>query len=208
MSATALDTTRVAPSARNVICVDFDLTLVEWSSLDAIPKPLPGAVEAVRELERRGYEVVVFTSRLSPTWWDAHTGGDAIDAEAFGWGQESVVRRALADMGLGHLRVTGEKVPALAYIDDRAVHFAGDWAATLRAIPGDGIVDQPEPVPNERRPVWELVIEDMAERDRVGRERYGTPLQPHNGRDALVDAYQEALDLVVYLRQAIEERIR
>jgi len=54
--------------------------------------------------------------------------------------------------------------------------------------------------------VWALVIADMAERRRVGIERYGTPLQPHNGRDALVDAYQEALDLAVYLRQAIEER--
>ena len=35
---------------------------------------------------------------------------------------------------------------------------------------------------------------------------HGTPLQAHNGRDPLVDAYQEALDLAVYLRQAIEER--
>ena len=47
---------------------------------------------------------------------------------------------------------------------------------------------------------------DMLDRDTVGRKRYGTRLQPHNGRDALVDAYQEALDLVVYLRQAIYER--
>lgn len=54
--------------------------------------------------------------------------------------------------------------------------------------------------------MWELVIEDMRERDQVGRRRYGTPLQAHNGRRALVDAYQEALDLVVYLRQEIEER--
>jgi hypothetical protein len=46
----------------------------------------------------------------------------------------------------------------------------------------------------------------MYERDKIGRERYSTPLQAHNGRDALVDAYQEALDLVVYLRQVIEER--
>lgn len=68
------------------------------------------------------------------------------------------------------------------------------------------IVDQPPPVPSDRPAVWDLVIEDMRARDRVGRERYGTPLQPHNGRDALVDAYQEALDLVVYLRQAIAER--
>ena len=46
----------------------------------------------------------------------------------------------------------------------------------------------------------------MEERRQVGIERYGTPLQPNNGRDALVDAYQEALDLACYLRQSIAER--
>lgn len=65
---------------------------------------------------------------------------------------------------------------------------------------------EPKPVPNERPAVWALVIADMADRDMTGRQRYGTPLQPHNGRDALIDAYQEALDLSVYLRQAIFER--
>ncbi len=30
-------------------------------------------------------------------------------------------------------------------------------------------------------------------------------MQAGNGRDALVDAFQEALDLVVYLRQALAE---
>lgn len=68
------------------------------------------------------------------------------------------------------------------------------------------ITDQPPPSPNDRPAVWGLVIDDMRRRDQVGRERYGTPLQPHNGRDALVDAYQEALDLAVYLRQEIAER--
>jgi len=46
----------------------------------------------------------------------------------------------------------------------------------------------------------------MAERNALGTEKYGCPLQAHNGRAALVDAYQEALDLCVYLRQAIEEQ--
>ena len=54
--------------------------------------------------------------------------------------------------------------------------------------------------------VWDAVIEDMKARDRLGRERYGRPLTPHNGRDALQDAYEEALDLAVYLKQAIMER--
>ena len=67
-------------------------------------------------------------------------------------------------------------------------------------------VEQPAPVPNDLPPVWELVISDMQQRDHVGRERYGTPLQAFNGRDALRDAYEEALDLVVYLHQAMLER--
>ena len=67
-------------------------------------------------------------------------------------------------------------------------------------------IEQPEPVPNDRPAVWPLVIMDMANRDQVGRARYGVPLQPHNGRDALRDAYEEALDLCAYLRQAIMER--
>lgn len=64
---------------------------------------------------------------------------------------------------------------------------------------------EPPPVPNEKVAVWDLVIADMKERDNTGAAKYGTRLQPHNGRNALVDAYQEALDLVVYLRQRIEE---
>lgn len=58
----------------------------------------------------------------------------------------------------------------------------------------------------DRPAVWDLVIEDMRARDYVGRARYGTALRPHNGRDALWDAYEEALDLCAYLRQAIAER--
>lgn len=50
------------------------------------------------------------------------------------------------------------------------------------------------------------LLADMRERDAAGRQRYGTPLQPHNGRRALVDAYQELLDAAVYLRQHLYER--
>jgi hypothetical protein len=46
----------------------------------------------------------------------------------------------------------------------------------------------------------------MRERDNQGYLKYGTRLKTFNGRDPLIDAYQEALDLAVYLRQAIQER--
>ena len=68
------------------------------------------------------------------------------------------------------------------------------------------IQDQPPPRANSGAAIWDLVIADMKERDHVGRQRYGTPLQAFNGREPLVDAYQEILDLAVYVRQEIEER--
>jgi len=65
------------------------------------------------------------------------------------------------------------------------------------------MTDQQDPVHNNSPAVWDLVIEDMKERNQAGLEKYGTMLQPFNGRDALIDAYQEVLDLCVYLRQLI-----
>lgn len=50
-----------------------------------------------------------------------------------------------------------------------------------------------------------LVREDLLTREELGRQRYGTSLFPFNGRNALVDAYQEALDLACYLRQRLAE---
>jgi len=58
----------------------------------------------------------------------------------------------------------------------------------------------------QKKDIMPLVIEDLKKRTEKGIKEYGEPLKAHNGRDALWDAYEEALDLVQYLRQAIEER--
>lgn len=65
---------------------------------------------------------------------------------------------------------------------------------------------QPDPVPSANPAAWSLVMRDMLARDEMGRQKYGVRLQPGNGRDTLRDAYEEALDLAVYLRTAIYER--
>jgi hypothetical protein len=66
--------------------------------------------------------------------------------------------------------------------------------------------DQPLPEINDGPCIQDLVTEDITARKALGLARYGTTLQPHNGRDTLRDAYEEALDLAMYLRQAIYER--
>jgi hypothetical protein len=64
---------------------------------------------------------------------------------------------------------------------------------------------QPEPIEGEKT-VLDYVLADFQERANIGKLRYGTYLKTNNGRDALMDAYQEAIDLVMYLRQALLER--
>jgi hypothetical protein len=84
----------------------------------------------------------------------------------------------------------------------------------LEGTPHEGdpqlLVAQPTPKANGlnhfQKAIWDLVVDDMIARHRQGVKKYGAPLIAFNGRDALADAYQNALDLTVYLRQALEER--
>lgn len=113
---------------------------------------------------------------------------------------------------------------------EQAFEAGANWALTVRDAVADAdpsIADQPPPIAVSRRPAWDIVIEhtkkrleanaygttgvvdlvlaDMRERDQVGRARYGTPLTAGSGRDHLVDAYQECLDLAAYLAAELDE---
>lgn len=74
---------------------------------------------------------------------------------------------------------------------------------------------QPNPVLNDNPSIHDLVIEEinyppliwlLLIRKEKGLETYGVPLQVFNGRDALWDAIEEIVDLIVYLKQALIER--
>lgn len=81
--------------------------------------------------------------------------------------------------------------------------------------------NKPEPSPkeSEEQACWDFLLhefrfvmsalpemrQDIVERDRHGAEKYGTRLQPRNGRDPEVDLYQELLDAIVYAVQAFQE---
>lgn len=85
---------------------------------------------------------------------------------------------------------------------------------------------QPAPIPNDRKSIHSMVIYDitflkvnghgvernrrllrtrLADRKQYGQTKYGTILQAFNGRNCLEDAMEELIDLVVYLKQKIEE---
>lgn len=52
----------------------------------------------------------------------------------------------------------------------------------------------------------EALSPDIQARSQKGLETYGCLLKPFNGRNQLIDAYQELLDALVYLECAIREQ--
>lgn len=56
-----------------------------------------------------------------------------------------------------------------------------------------------------RAKTLQAMIVDAKERHEFGINKYGVPLVAKNDRDHLVDAYQELLDALVYLRADIEK---
>ncbi len=71
-------------------------------------------------------------------------------------------------------------------------------------IPKRHILKQKLPK-GEGSDIASLVKEDIEARAKIGLKKYGERLKPNNGRNSLWDAYNEALDLCMYLRQKIEE---
>lgn len=57
----------------------------------------------------------------------------------------------------------------------------------------------------KRKRVLTQLLVDVADRERIGQTKYGEPLTTFNGRSALQDAYEEALDLAMYLKQRLLE---
>lgn len=100
-----------------IICVDLDGVLAQysgWQGPDHIGDPLPGAREFLDSLNDMGYEIVIFSTR-SP-------------AAVIAWVQKYDLARNY------FVGARNEKLPATAYVDDRAICFRGDFSETLMQL--------------------------------------------------------------------------
>jgi hypothetical protein len=75
-------------------------------------------------------------------------------------------------------------------------------------LPGPGKTEIHDYVINRLESDWGMtgqvrsaVANGLRDRRELGISKYGRALQSHNGRDSLLDAWQEALDTLVYLQQ-------
>lgn len=89
--------------------------------------------------------------------------------------------------------------------DGDVKHFGGVIGRSITSKEDAATAKQPVPK-GSGSPILGMVLTDLTNRALEGKEKYGEPLLAHNGRNPLWDAYQEALDLAMYLRQAIEEQ--
>lgn len=97
---------------KKTICVDFDGVLNEYNGYEEgnLGEPLSGSQDFIKKL-REKYKVVILTSRPKE--------------QVIGW---------LSNNGFPSMKVTNCKVPAVAYIDDRAIRFNGSYKKVISQL--------------------------------------------------------------------------
>jgi len=113
------------PVADGVVCVDFDGTLHPWGGMFDYPEPMSGGPEFMTRLRAEGYNIVIFTSRLSLAWLTEEYGQNFLYGAKL---HRTYVTDWCRRYGIPFDDVTAEKIPALCYIDDKAIHF-DDWGS-------------------------------------------------------------------------------
>lgn len=97
---------------------DFDHTLWDNHANDGKGAPMPGAADAIDEFHSRGWKVMVHSCN-NPAFLRKMCDDHDLNIDAI-WGEG----------GIDH----GAKPVCAAYVDDRAIHFGGDWAQAVHDV--------------------------------------------------------------------------
>jgi hypothetical protein len=105
-----------------MIGIDFDNTIARhdtFGAADDVGEPIPGAIQFIKAVKQLGFDIVIFSARaIDPL------GKKAIEQ----WVDENGLSEYIEF-------VTHEKLPSFKFIvDDRAIHFAGDYKAVIKEI--------------------------------------------------------------------------
>lgn len=118
-------------SDKKRIMIDLDGTIHKYSKGrnggDIYDPPFEGSVDAIKWLKNQGFEIVIFTSRVSKAN-NEEMGGDYLD-------QLKKVKEWLEEYDVPYDGITADKLAAEFYIDDRAVYIPnGNWDLVIKTI--------------------------------------------------------------------------
>ncbi len=109
--------------------IDFDGVICDysngWRGVGNFGAVLPGAKQALQQLKKEGWFIIIFTCRS-----EASLISDFLKREGIPFDQINK-NENLPGMVPGYGR---EKVIADVYLDDRAIHFDGDWNKALKNV--------------------------------------------------------------------------
>lgn len=114
----------MAPRKPKIVAVDLDGTLLEydgWKGPAHFGKPIQGVVDALFELKKEGWAVVIWTTRRTDHALRAHL-------EKHGVPFDYINKHPWQPPGTSH------KITADVYLDDRAVRFNGNTSGLARRI--------------------------------------------------------------------------
>jgi hypothetical protein len=122
---------RTSAAAAPWVAVDLDGTILSeepgMAARGEFGEALPGAKEALRELQSLGWRISIYTARFDSL--------DPIDAA----GLRERISSELERQGVPFTDVwVGPKPRADWFIDNKALHFDGDWDAMLLALTSEG----------------------------------------------------------------------
>ena len=111
--------------------IDLDMTLHKYSQGykdgEIYDDVFDGAKQVIDWLRKKGFEIVIFTTRASQENAEEN-GGDHLE-------QIEKVKEWLNKHNIYFDRITAEKLAADFYIDDKAIHIKnGDWETVLKTI--------------------------------------------------------------------------
>ena len=114
-----------------VISVDFDETIAKKAEFPKMGEPIVGVAGALRKLRKAGYKVRIFTCRLN--------GHHFKEDKAEYLKQKREIEDYLKKHDIPHdgvVEAKEGKIFAEYYIDDKGIHFDGQWNKIVKKILG------------------------------------------------------------------------
>jgi len=95
--------------------IDLDNTIAHTEPPHyELQDPMPGARDALNELTKRGWKIIIHTSRP--------------------WDQYETIESWLDDQGIPFRRIVCGKLLAKYFVDDRNLEFSGNWDEVIKKI--------------------------------------------------------------------------